>query len=45
MPGVGVDEVAAGVGWVRFDAAGAGEDVYAFGAECCDAAAEWGAAG
>ena len=45
MPGVGVDEVAAGVRRVRLDAAGADEDVYAFGAEGFDAAPEWGAAG
>ena len=45
MPGVGVDEVAAGVRRVGFDAAGAEEDVDAFGAQGFDAAPERGTAG
>jgi len=45
MPGIGVDQVAAGAGRVRLEAAGAEEDLDAFGAQGVDAAAERGAAG
>jgi hypothetical protein len=45
VPRPGIDQCAARVWWVRLDAAGTDEDVDAFGVECFDAAAEWGAAG
>jgi hypothetical protein len=45
MPGAAVDLAAADAGRVRLEAAGAEEDLHAFGAQGVDAAAERRAAG
>ena len=45
VPWVAGDEVAAGVWFVGFDAAGAEQDVDTFAAQILDAAAEWGTGG
>lgn len=42
VPGLAGDEFAAGVRLVRFDAAGAEQDVYAFAAQLLDTSAEGG---